>query len=109
MKSEEARQIGKVKSIEDMARDYQRSDQSDGTTATAFENGASWMRTELTVWNDPKIQLPTHDKEVLCITDRTRNTYAVLRYKDCRWYQWSLRQKIGVVTMELYWVGARFT
>lgn len=79
-----------MKTVEDMAREYQRSDQSDGTTASAFENGASWMRTELTAWNDPKIQLPTHDKEVLCITDRTRNTYAVLRYKDRFWYQWSL-------------------
>lgn len=36
-----------MKSIEDAARDYQRSDESDGTTATAFEHGAEWMWNEL--------------------------------------------------------------
>lgn len=33
--------------IEEMSRDYQRSDEDDGTTATAFQNGAEWMREQM--------------------------------------------------------------
>lgn len=47
-----------------MSRDYQRSDEDDGTTATAFQNGAEWMRKELTRWHDPK-DLPERGKDVL--------------------------------------------
>ena len=47
------------------AREYQRSDESDGTTATAFEDGAEWMRKELTHWNDPTMSLLEVCKEVL--------------------------------------------
>lgn len=36
-----------MKTIEEMSRDYQRSDEDDGTTATAFQNGAEWMREQL--------------------------------------------------------------
>lgn len=42
-----------MKTIEEIARDYQRSDEDDGTTATAFQNGAEWMRKELTRWHNP--------------------------------------------------------
>lgn len=47
-----------MKTIEEMSRDYQRSDEDDGTTATAFQNGAEWMCKELTRWHDPKEELP---------------------------------------------------
>lgn len=49
-----------MKTIEEIARDYQRSDEDDGTTATAFQNGAEWMRKELTRWHDPKEELPQY-------------------------------------------------
>lgn len=55
----------KVKSIEDMARDYQRSDYADGTSATAFEHGAEWMRMVLTSWHDPKKELPDENADVI--------------------------------------------
>lgn len=53
-----------MKTIEERARDYQRSDEDDGTTATAFQNGAEWMRKELTRWRDPKEELPEYVKAV---------------------------------------------
>jgi hypothetical protein len=53
-----------MKTIEERARDYQRSDEDDGTTATAFQNGAEWMRKELTRWRDPKEELPEYYKVV---------------------------------------------
>lgn len=54
-----------MKTIEEIARDYQRSDEDDGTTATAFQNGAEWMRKELTRWHDPKEVIPEPNHIVL--------------------------------------------
>lgn len=54
-----------MKTIEERARDYQRSDEDDGTTATAFQNGAEWMRKELTRWRDPKEERPKPNHIVL--------------------------------------------
>ena len=54
-----------MKTIEEIARDYQRSDEDDGTTATAFQNGAEWMRKELTRWHDPKEVIPAPNHIVL--------------------------------------------
>ena len=51
--------------ISDRAREYQRSDESDGTTATAFENGAEWMLKELTRWHDPRENIPAPQQNVL--------------------------------------------
>ena len=45
-----------MKTLEGMAREYQRSDESDGTTATAFIDGAEWMRKKLTRGNDPLLE-----------------------------------------------------
>lgn len=44
-----------MKTIEEMSRDYQRSDEDDGTTATAFQNGAEWMREELIARHEAEI------------------------------------------------------
>lgn len=74
-----------MKTIEDMGREYQRSDESDGTTATAFIDGAEWMRGELTRWHDPKEVLP-EDKEVLCKIDKRLNTYEVMRHDRHGWW-----------------------
>lgn len=53
-----------MKTIEEMSRDYQRSDEDDGTTATAFQNGAEWMREEMTRWHDPIEETPEPYKVV---------------------------------------------
>lgn len=53
-----------MKTIYEIARDYQRSDEDDGTTATAFQNGAEWMRKELTRWNDPK-EVPSEPNHIV--------------------------------------------
>lgn len=75
-----------MKTIEEMSRDYQRSDESDGTTATAFQNGAEWMHKELIQWYDPKEKLPPDDMEVLCRIDCCYNTYLILRHNNLGWW-----------------------
>lgn len=54
-----------MKTIEEASRDYQRSDEDDGTTATAYLNGAIWAREQLAQWYDPKEYLPKLHDDVL--------------------------------------------
>lgn len=56
------------------AREYQRSDESDGTTATAFEDGAEWMRKELTRWHDVRTEFPEFRQELLIKMKRKNGT-----------------------------------
>lgn len=73
--------------ISDRAREYQRSDEDDGTTATAFENGAEWMQAELTRWHDPKEDLPKPNTTVLCkVNGYTESDYLTLTYCDNQWW-----------------------
>lgn len=79
-----------METIEYMGREYQRSDESDGTTATAFIDGAEWMRKELTRWNDPKVILPPPDIQVI-IKLKYKNgmiCYAAARFsrKEVLWF-----------------------
>lgn len=55
-----------------------------------FEEGAEWMREELTRWHDPKEKLPRNDARVLCKVDGCEiSEYLVLNYYDGSW--WSCR------------------
>ncbi len=76
-----------MKSIEDAARDYQRSDESDGTTATAFEHGAEWMREELTQWHDPNKPPAKGHTVLLKIKNSEDNVKYAVGYNACGcWY-----------------------
>lgn len=82
-----------MKTIEEMSRDYQRSDEDDGTTATAFQNGAEWMCKELTRWHDPKEELPEYYKAVEikhCGSGQTTISTAWLSAGDAGGYLWTI-------------------
>lgn len=53
---------------------------------SCFEDGAQWMREELTRWRDPKEELPENDIEVLCIIDSLAGTFMVVRHNDLGWW-----------------------
>ena len=83
-----------MKTIRDIAIEYYTqyafmgNDQS--LTEKHFEEGAEWMREELTRWHDPKEKLPRNDARVLCKVDGCEIAeYLVLNYYEGSW--WSCR------------------
>lgn len=53
----------------------------------AYIAGANEERKLLTEWHDASKELPSEDREVLCMIHRKFQTYAILRHTDNGWWQ----------------------
>lgn len=83
----------KCTTIEDMGREYQRSNEDYGTTASAFIAGAEWMRREPTRWHDPKDEMPEYYKAVEVkykLSGLIRISTAWLSAGDAGGYLWTI-------------------
>lgn len=52
-----------------------------------FIEGAAFAKQDLTLWHDPKVELPETDVEVLVMVHADGHTYDVMRYDKQGWWQ----------------------